>query len=101
MSRVLVASGATLALVCFAAELRRVSERVDGLEHAPQAEPARVVQLERDLSRSRHVSEQTLADERAERDQLERRIEVLTHALGEAAGEVDGLRGRLEAWECS
>jgi S1-C subfamily serine protease len=101
MSRVLVASGATLALVCFAAELRRVSGRIDGLERAPLAEPGRVVRLERELSRSLRDSEASLTAERAERDRLERRIEVLTHALGEAAGAVDGLRGRLEAWECS
>jgi S1-C subfamily serine protease len=101
MSRALVASGAVVALACLAAELRRVSGRLDGLERAPQAEPGRVVRLERDLSRSLVESGDSLAAERAERERLARRIEVLTHALGEAAVEVQGLRGRLETWECS
>src|SRR5688572_4018574 len=101
MSRVLVASGATLASLFLAAELWRVSGRLDGLEQAPQAEPERVLRLERDLSHSLAVSEASLTLERAERERLERRIEVLTHALGEAAAGVQGLRGRFDSWECS
>jgi S1-C subfamily serine protease len=101
MSRTLLVTGATVALLALAGEVRLMAGRLDGLEHRPSTDPARVARLERELSSTRRLSAAELEAERMARSDLERRLESLSLGLHEASGSVDGLRGRLEGWERS
>jgi S1-C subfamily serine protease len=101
MSRTLILSAAAVAFCCLAAEVRRIDGTLSGLAREPVVEPGRVVRLERDLGQALVGSERELAAERAERERLERRLDMLALALGESAGMVARLRSKLESWECS
>jgi S1-C subfamily serine protease len=101
MSRALLLTGATVAVLALAGEVRHIAGRLDGLEGQPRTDPRRVVRLEQELVGAQRLAAAQLQAERTARADLERRLDSLSLGLHEASGSVDGLRGRLEGWERS